>query len=168
MTNMRDIRIEKITFNFGSGKDQTKLEKGMILIKHITGKEPVKTVTHKRIPAWGLRPGLPVGCKLTLRKDIKDLISRLLKAKKSTLSKKSFDDNGTVSFGIHEYIDIPGVEYEPKIGIMGFEVCITLMRPGFRVKNRRLKQAKLPARHKISREEAIEFMKKEFGLSIGG
>jgi large subunit ribosomal protein L5 len=165
---MKNIKVEKLTFNFGSGKDQKKLEKGMILIKHITGKNPIKTITQKRIPSWGLRPGLPVGCKLTLRgKKVQDLIVRLLKAKKNQLTIKQFDNNGSVAFGIHEYIEIPEVEYEPKIGIMGFEVCITLSRPGFRIKNRKLNKAKIHKNHKISKEEAIEFMKKEFSVEVG-
>jgi large subunit ribosomal protein L5 len=67
-----------------------------------------------------------------------------------------------VSFGVPEYIDIPGVSYNPDVGIMGFEACITLERPGFRVKRRRLRTAAIHRRHRISREEAIDFMKKEF------
>jgi len=166
MNAMKQIRIEKLTFNFGSGKEQAKLEKGMRLIKHITGIEPVKTHTQKRIPSWGLRPGLPVGCKLTLRKDTKPLLARLLKAVKNRLNEKNFDNNGTVSIGIPEYIEIPDVEYDPKIGIIGFEVMVTLTRPGFRVKKRRLMPAKISKGHKITREEAIDFMKKEFNVEV--
>ncbi len=165
---MRKIVVDKLTFNFGSGKDQAKLEKGMLLIKHITGKDPVKTLTNKRIPGWGLRPGLPVGCKLTVRGGkAKEMLTRLLKAKKNQLKKSQFDNNGTVAFGIHEYIDIPGVEYEPKIGIMGLEVCVTLKRPGFRIKDRKLKKAKIHKRHRINREEAIMFMQKEYNVTTG-
>lgn len=163
---MRRIVVEKLTYNFGSGKEQSKLDKGMILIKHVTGIEPVKTITNKRIPGWGLRPGLPVGCMLTVRTKLKDAISRLLAARKNTLTEKNFDHNGTVSFGIPEYIEIPGVEYDPKIGLMGFEVSITLRRPGFRVKSRRKRPARIPERHRISKEEAIDFMKKEFGVKV--
>ena len=68
MNPMQVPRIEKITLNVGAGKDQARLEKGVALLKMITGIDPVKTVTAKRIPGWGLRPGLPIGCKLTLRK----------------------------------------------------------------------------------------------------
>jgi len=67
MNPMKVIRIEKITLNIGAGKDQNRLDKAKILLKHVTGIEPVKTVTKKRIPNWGLRPGLPIGCKITLR-----------------------------------------------------------------------------------------------------
>ena len=66
-----------------------------------------------------------------------------------------------------EYIDIPGVEYYPDIGIMGFEVSVTLNRPGYRVERRRLKRSKISKLHKVKREEAIEFMKNEFGVKVG-
>jgi large subunit ribosomal protein L5 len=166
MNAMQKIRIEKITLNIGSGKEQSKLEKGMKLIKHLTGSDPVKTITKKRIPNWGLRPGLPIGCKLTIRNGQKvELIGRLLKAKNNKLSANNFDENGSVSFGIHEYIDIPGVSYNPEVGIMGFQACITLSRPGFRIKMRRLKKSSVPKRHRISKDEAMQFMKNEFGVS---
>jgi large subunit ribosomal protein L5 len=165
---MRNIVVDKLTFNVGSGKDQAKLEKGIKLIRHITGKDPVKTITNKRIPSWGLRPGLPVGCKLTLRGSaIGDLIPRLLAAKKSTLKRQQFDDAGSVAFGIKEYIDIPGVEYNPEIGITGFEVCITLKRPGYRVRDRRLRPAKIAKRHSIRQAEAIAFLQETFKITIG-
>lgn len=165
---MRNIRIDKLTFNFGSGKDQAKLDKGMMLIKHITGQDPVKTITSKRIPAWGLRPGLSVGCKLTLRHArARELIARLVQAKKSLLHRSQFDDNGSVAFGIPEYIDIPGVQYDPKIGIAGLQVCITLRRPGYRIRDRKLKKGRISKTHRITRDEAIEFMKNEFSIKVG-
>ena len=134
---MKDIRVEKLTINIGSGKNQDLLEKGVQLIKHITGSEPVKTKTNKRIPSWGLRPGLPIGCKVTLRKNkAQELIPRLLDAKSNILKEGNFDDNGSVAVGIHEYIDIKDVKYAPEIGVMGWQVCIKLERPGFRVKRR--------------------------------
>ena len=78
MNPMQEIRIEKITLNIGAGKDQLKLEKGIKLLKNITGIEPVKTTTSKRIPEWGIRPGLPIGCKITLRKkEAEKLLKRL-------------------------------------------------------------------------------------------
>ena len=67
MNKMREIRIEKLTLNFGAGKDQSRLDKGMKLIKTLAGRQPVKTLSKERIAAWGLRKNLPIGCKLTLR-----------------------------------------------------------------------------------------------------
>jgi len=168
MNAMRNIRIEKITLNVGAGKNQDVLKKGQKLIKSITGIEPVVTKTKKRIPAWGLRPGLPVGCKVTLRKEnAKETLRRLLSAKSNKLSLKQFDEEGNFSFGVHEYIDIPGAKYDPEIGMMGLEVTITLERPGFRVKKRRIGKAKVSKKHKITKEEAIQFVKNEFNVEVG-
>ncbi len=167
MNPMRNIRIEKITLNIGSGTNTAKLEKGMKLIQNLAGKPPVKTFTNKRIPTWGLRPGLPIGCKLTLRKNsAREMLSRLLKAKESKLSARQFDNLGNVAFGIHEYIDIPGAKYDPAIGIMGLEVCVTLERAGFRVKRRMAKSSRISKKHSISRQEAIDYLKNEFNIAV--
>ena len=164
---MKEIRIEKITLNIGAGKDQPKLDKGILLLKNITKAKPVKTFATKRIPEWGIRPGLPVGCKVTLRKEnAKELLIRLLKAKENMLKGKQFDKNGNIAFGIPEYIDIPEVKYDPKIGVMGLEICISLEKPGYRVKRRATKKRKIGNKHKITQAQAIEFMKNKFGIKI--
>ncbi len=168
MNVMREIRIEKLTLNIGAGKNPELLKKGSKLFKNITGIEPVKTVTQKRIPNWGLRPGLPIGCKLTLRKkQAHELIPRLLEAKSRRLTANNFDGNGNISFGIHEYIDVPGVKYDPEIGVVGFQVCLTLERHGFRIKRRRLYRATIPHDHRISKEEAMKFMREKFNINVG-
>lgn len=166
---MKEIKIEKVTLNIGAGKEQAKLDKTIMLLKNITGLVPVKTFSKKRIPEWGLRPGLPIGCKITLRKKKAiELLKRLLDAKDNSLTKKQFDNEGNVSFGIHEYIDVPDVKYDPKIGVMGFEVCVTLERAGFRIKRRSVKKRKIPSRHKISKNDSIEFMKQKFNVNVDG
>ena len=168
MTTMKTIKIEKITLNIGSGKDQSKLEKSMKLLKELTGIKPVKTLSTKRIPGWGLRLGLPIGCKLTLRNDAaKKLLIRLLESRDNQLIPKQFDNGGNLAFGIPEYIDIPDIKYDPDIGILGLEVCVTLERPGFRIKRRKIQKKKIPLKHRISKEESMEFMKKEFNIKIG-
>ncbi len=167
MNQMKNIRIEKVTLNIGAGKDQTRLEKGMVLLNIVTNSTPIKTITNKRIQEWGLRPGLPIGCKLTLRKDkaIK-MLPRLLEAVDNKLREKQFDNNGNIAFGIHEYIEVPGVKYDPKIGIMGFEVCVTLERPGYRIKRRKFMARRIPTRHRISKQEAINFMAINFNTRV--
>ena len=168
MNPMRNIKIEKVTLNMGAGKDQAKLEKGMKLMKNITGIAPVKTFSMKRIPEWGLRVGLPIGCKLTLRKKAANaILIRLLEAKDKTLATRQFDAHGNLAFGIPEYIDIPDAKYDPEIGILGLEVCVTLERPGFSIKRRKIQKKKIPSRHIITKEEAIDFMKKKFNVKIG-
>ncbi|MEM4756005.1 MAG: 50S ribosomal protein L5 [Candidatus Woesearchaeota archaeon] len=166
-TPMRTISIEKITLNVGTGKEKVNVERGLRLLKMITGKKPIATLTQRRIPSWGLRPGLPVGCKVTLRKqDATLLLPSLLDAVNFTLSEKNFDGLGNLSFGIHEYIDIKGVKYDPDIGMMGLEVSVTLKRPGFRVKRRRIKPAKPSPSHQITKSEAIHFFKTTYKVKI--
>ena len=166
---MKNIKVEKITLNIGTGKDMKALEKGLKLLEAISSSKPVKTFTNKRIPGWGLRPGLPIGCKVTLRKlKAVGLLKRLLEAIEFRLDEKQFDENGNLSFGIPEYIDIGGMKYIPEIGIIGLEVSVTLERPGYRIKKRRLLKRKVPKKHRISKEDSIEFMKKNFDVKLEG
>ncbi|HII29786.1 50S ribosomal protein L5 [Candidatus Woesearchaeota archaeon CG08_land_8_20_14_0_20_47_9] len=165
---MRRIRIEKLTLNIGAGTSSEALDKAMKLLRSVAGVSPVKTFASKRIPTWGLRPGMPIGCMLTLRGgEAHELVKRLIAARDNTLRESQFDNHGNVSFGIPEYIDIPGVNYDPEIGIKGLQVCITLKRPGFRIKKRRIHRRNIPKRSIITREEAMAFMKEEFNISIG-
>ncbi len=168
MTNpMLKIRIEKVTLNIGAGKDQKMLEKGIKLLKNITGIDPVSTKTDKRIASWGLRPGLPVGCKITLRGEkANEILKQMIGAKDNILGRNNFDDSGNIAFGIHEYIDIPGVEYDPSIGVIGLQVCISLERPGYRVKKKRIRSAKLGNKHIIRKEDSISFMKENFQIKL--
>lgn len=169
MNPMQQIKIEKITINIGVGKEQSNLDKAIKLIKTITGIEPIKTITKKRIPSWGVRPGLPLGCKITLRKQkAKEILKKLLDAKENKLTLTQFDERGNIAFGIHEYIEIPGIKYVPEIGIMGLQVCVTLERPGYRIKRRKNRTNKISQSHLIKKQESIDFMKKEFNIQIAG
>lgn len=114
-----------------------------------------------------MRPGLPIGCKVTLRrKNAIEILNRLLQAKDNKLKESQFDQNGNIAFGIEEYIDIPGVKYDPEIGIIGLEVCVTLERNGFRIKRRRIAKKMIPKKHMITKQESIDFMKKEFNIEL--
>jgi|TARA_Y100000310_G_scaffold102154_1_gene100352 large subunit ribosomal protein L5 len=166
---MRAIKIDKITINIGTGKDQGVLDNGLKLIKHITGTKAVATATTKRIPDWGIRPGLTIGCKLTLRgKKAIELLTVLLEGIENRMDEKQFDNNGNVSFGIKEYIDIPSVKYSPDIPLIGLGVSISLKRAGgLRVKDKRIASRKIGKNHLITKKEAINFMKKKFNVKMG-
>lgn len=157
---MRKIKIAKITLNIGAGKDEGLLKRGLILIQKIAPKIPVKTVTKKRIPGWGLRPGLVIGCKTTVRKDLVPLLKKLLAAKKNKLSPQCFDEMGNFSFGIAEYIDIAGLNYDPELKMMGLEAAVTLERPGYRVKRRKISPRPVGKAHQVTKSEAVEFVRK--------
>ena len=167
MNKMKEIQVDKVIVNFGAGKDAKRLDNGIQIIKMITDQEPVKTYTEVRIPAWGLRPGLPVGAKLTLRgEEANKLLKRFLTAKNNKLPASCVDDYGNVSFGVPEYIDIPDVKYDPKVGVMGLQMSVKLTRPGFRVARRKLQTSKIGKSHQIRKEEAQEFLTKNFGVEF--
>ncbi len=152
----------------GAGEAGDKLEKYTMLLNKITGKKPVQRVSNKRIPTWQVRPGLAIGTKVTIRgKEAEELLKKLLTAVDNTLKPKSFDKEGNFAFGIPEYIDIPGMEYIVEIGIVGLEVAVTLERAGFRIKKRKFNTKKIPTKHRITTEEAQEFMKTKFNVKIG-
>jgi len=165
MSAMRSIRIEKITLNIGAGKEVTRLDKATKLLEAITGIKPVKTVAKKRLPAWGLRPGLPIGCKVTVRRKKEELLKRLLEAIEFRLKESQFDAQGNISFGIPEYINIGEMKYIPEIGVMGLQACVTLERAGFRIKRRKF-AGEIGPKHRITKAEAIEYVK-TFGAKMG-
>ena len=163
---MRKISIVKITLNSGAGKDEEVLKKGLKLLQKFSSNAPVKTITKKRIPGWGLRPGLVIGTKVTIRDNTETLLKRLVAARDNILNEKCFDNRGNFSFGIPEYIDIAGMEYDPDLKIIGLEVAVTLERPGFRVKKKKIGSRSIGKTHKITKIEAINFIKKNFGVEI--
>lgn len=167
MNPMTNIRIEKITINIGVGEAGDKLTKALKLLERITNVKPVQTITMKRIPTWGLRPKLPIGAKVTLRgKKAEEVLIRLFKARDNKINARKFDAQGNLSFGVKEYLDIPGVEYDPNTGIIGLEVAVTLERPGFRIKKRKLNKAKIGHKHLIKKEEAQNFIMNKFNVNI--
>ena len=167
MNKMQNIRIEKLTLNIGVGQAGDKLEKATILLNKLTNKKPVQAVSKKRIPTWGVRPGLAIGAKVTLRgKEAGEMLSRLLKAVEYKLKESSFDKEGNFSFGIKEYIDIPQIDYIVEVGIIGLEASVTLERPGFRVKKRKYEKKNLPKKHRITKEEAINYIQTNFKAQI--
>jgi large subunit ribosomal protein L5 len=156
---MREIKIEKVVVNVSGTADY--LEKGVKLLKLLTGKKPAKMKSKKRIPGWGVRPGLEIGTVVTLRKNTSEFLKKMLITIDNTLRKKQMSENN-FSFGIKEYIEIPGMEYQRDIGIMGFDVTVVFKRTGRRVSLRKMKQGRIPHRQKISKEEIIKFMEDNF------
>ncbi|MDH5267823.1 MAG: 50S ribosomal protein L5, partial [Candidatus Bathyarchaeota archaeon] len=82
------------------------------------------------------------------------------------LSKGCFDRHGNFSFGIKEHIEIPGTKYLPELGIYGMDVSVALGRPGYRVKRRHRARSKVGLDHLLTLEDAMLFVKDEFGVEI--
>lgn len=164
---MRDITIEKVTANIGIGASGERLDHAKELLEKLTGAKVVLTRAKKRNPTFKLRSGMEIGVKTTLRGALAlEFLNKALAAKKKVLRAGNFDSRGNFSFGIHEYIDFPGAKYDPKIGMMGFDICVTLRRRGRRVKERRVKRSRVGKSHLVSRNEGMEFAKSELGVKV--
>lgn len=164
---MKKVTIDKVTVNICVGNDKNTMVKAEKLLSMITKKTPVKCSAKKRLNTWQIRPGLAIGYKVTLRdEEAHDFLKWVLKSKGNKVSKKSLDTYGNFSVGVHEYLDLSGMKYDADIGIIGFEVMTTFKRPGFRVKQRGIKKARIPQRHKVTPEEVVEFMNTELGVQI--
>jgi large subunit ribosomal protein L5 len=165
---MRELLIDKVTVNIGVGAPGERLEYARELISRLAGdKKPIETLAKTRNPVFKLRKGLPIGVKVTLRgKEASDFLEKAFAAKRKKIEKKNFDKEGNFSFGIAEYIDFPGIKYDPEIGMFGFDVCVSMMRRGKRVVRRKLRSSKIGNNHRIPKEEAIEFVSKKFDVTV--
>jgi len=165
INSMQQIEIEKMVLNCGG--IEAKLEKCIRLLKMITGRKILTTNAKKRIPGFGISPGKGAGCKVTLRnkKQINELLKRFFIALSNKIKKKSIADNH-FSFGIHEYIEVPGLEYDRDIGIIGFEADLVFKKKGKRVKERKIKRGKFPKKQQVTKQEIIDYLIKNFELEV--
>jgi large subunit ribosomal protein L5 len=156
---MQKIKIEKVVLSIGGTGEA--LEKGVKLLEMLTQQKPAKMRSTKRIPSLGVRPKLEIGTVVTLRKDSGKYLKRMLIAIDNKLKKKQMSEN-TFSFGIKEYIEIPGTEYQRDIGMIGLDVTVVFIRAGRRVKLKKIKRGKIPKKQIITKEEIIKFMEENF------
>jgi large subunit ribosomal protein L5 len=94
------------------------------------------------------------------------LISKLLTAREKKLAISCFDERGSVSFGIKEHIEIPGIKYDPEIGILGMNVSVLLERPGYSVSRRARRTSRVGKGQLVSRQEAVEFFTEKLGATV--
>ena len=164
---MKKISLEKVVLNMGLGRSGDIIQTAKMALDHITGKKSTAREAKETQRDWGVRKGEPIGAAVTVRgNDAKELLKRLLEAKGNTVNGKSFDNFGNYSFGIKEHIDIPGVKYDPQIGILGLGISITLTRPGFGIRTRSKHKASVGKSHIIKSQEAKDYLVKEFGVTV--
>jgi large subunit ribosomal protein L5 len=164
---MRKLKIEKVTVNVGVGASGDVLDKAKKLLQKLTGKLPVLTNARRREQSFGIRKGDAIGTKVTMRgKDAEEFLGKAFETIDEKISKRAFDKFGNFSFGIKEYIDFPGMRYDPSIGLIGFDVCVTVNRPGARIAERKRKRAKLPNCQRGTKEESIAFITEKYKITV--
>jgi len=128
-------RITKITLNMGIGEasqDKKIVDYAVNDLTLISGQKPVVTVAKKAIAAFKLREGMPIGCKVTLRRDrMYEFLDRLVNFSIPRirdfrgLSGKAFDGQGNYNMGIDEQIAFPEIDYDKIDKLRGMNICIT-------------------------------------------
>lgn len=158
---MRSIRIGKVTLNVGCGDDPQKIEKAKILFKKLTEQEPVVTES-KRRSTFGMPKGKPIGVMVTLRKKkAEEFFKAVLQSLGNKIKSSQLDNDGNISIGIKEYIDLPSIKYMHDVGMLGLDVAVSLERPGYRIKRRRIQKKDIPKKHKINKEDTINWLRQQ-------
>lgn len=161
---MRAVRLSKVVINIGVGESGKRLANAEAIVKALTGQKPVRTMARKTV--FKARRGEPIGVVVTLRKKrAQEFLRRALEVVGNRLPARVFDAQGNFSFGIEDHTDF-GLRYDPDVGIFGMDVAVALERPGYRVSRRRLRRRPVPKSHRVTRDEAMAFMRTTFGVEI--
>ena len=164
---MRKLKIAKVVLNIGVGDAGERLGKAESVLEKLSGCKPTRTLSKSTNRDLGIRLGMPIGCKVTLRGKAADkIIKESLWVRENRIPAYCFSKTGGLSFGIPDYTGYKNESYDPDIGIFGLDIAIAFERPGFRVARRKIKSNKVGKNHRISAEECQEFMKKSFGLEV--
>ncbi|MBC2668335.1 50S ribosomal protein L5 [Novosphingobium piscinae] len=128
-------RLEKITLNMGVGEasqDKKKVQTAAAEMELIAGQKPVITKAKKSIAQFKLREGMPIGCKVTLRRErMYEFLDRLVTVAMPRirdfrgLNPKSFDGRGNYAMGLKEQIIFPEISYDQIEKVRGMDIIVT-------------------------------------------
>lgn len=160
-------KIDKVTINIGVGEAGERLKKAEKVLESLTGQKPIETLSKTTNKDWGIRDLMPIGCKVTLRgKKANEFITEALSTRENRMAGYSFDDEGNLSFGIPDHTLFKSQKYDPNIGIFGMDVNVTMKRYGYRVKNRRVARRRIPHKHRVQKEETMNFFRERFNVEV--
>ena len=136
LKNIMEVpRITKITLNMGVGEavaDKKIMENARADMEKISGQRPVTTIARKSVAGFKIRDGMPIGCKVTLRRErMYEFLDRLVNIAIPRvrdfrgLNPKSFDREGNYSMGVTEQIIFPEINYDEIDALRGMDITIT-------------------------------------------
>ncbi len=134
--NLMEVpKIDKIVLNMGVGEatqDKKKVDKAAEEMALIAGQKPVITKAKKSVATFKLREGMPIGCKVTLRRErMYEFLDRLITVALPRvrdfrgLNPKSFDGRGNYAMGLKEQIIFPEINYDKIDSVRGMDVIVT-------------------------------------------
>ena len=128
-------RLDKIVINMGVGEatqDKKKVEQAAAEMEKIAGQKPVITKAKTSIAQFKLREGMPIGCKVTLRREkMFEFLDRLVTVALPRvrdfrgLNPKSFDGRGNYAMGLKEQIIFPEINYDQIDKVRGMDIIVT-------------------------------------------
>ena len=132
---MQVPRLDKIVINMGVGdatQDKKKVDQAVSEMELIAGQKPVVTKAKKSIAQFKLREGMPIGCKVTLRKErMYEFLDRFITIALPRvrdfrgLNDKSFDGRGNYACGVKEQLIFPEISYDKVDQVRGMDVIVT-------------------------------------------
>lgn len=127
-------RLEKVVINMGVGEavnDTKKVQNAVEALTLIAGQKPVVTRAKKSIAGFKVRDAMPLGCKVTLRRErMYEFVDRLITVALPRvrdfrgLNGKSFDGRGNFAMGVKEHIVFPEIEYDRVTDIWGMDIIV--------------------------------------------
>jgi large subunit ribosomal protein L5 len=164
---MRNPKVEKVVVHMGVGESGQHLVDAESILETVTGQTVVRSYAKRTLPAFTIKKGEPIGCKVTLRGEAAEsFLETSLGIVERKIDESQFDIFGNVSFGVEEHTDYPGMRYDPNIGIFGMDIAVVVNRPGYRVSKRRIAKRKIPTSHKITKEDTISFFKDKYAVEV--
>lgn len=149
-------KLEKITLNMGVGEavaDKKILQHALDDLEKISGQKPVITISKKSIAGFKIRDGMPIGCKVTLRRDrMYEFLDRLITIAIPRirdfrgLNGKAFDGRGNYSMGVKEQIIFPEIDFDKVDAVRGLDITITTSAKTDQEARALLEQFKFPFR----------------------
>jgi len=153
---MQIPRINKITINMGVGEaiaDKKILQNAVDDLIKISGQKPIITFARKSIAGFKIREGMPIGCKVTLRREkMYEFLDRLISIAIPRirdfrgLNPRSFDGRGNYTIGIKEQIIFPEIDYDKIDALRGMDITITTSAKSDEEAKALLEQFKFPFR----------------------
>jgi large subunit ribosomal protein L5 len=128
-------RITKVTLNMGVGEavaDRKALENAMNDLERISGQKPVPCKARVSVASFKIREGVPIGCKVTLRRErMYEFLDRLINVAIPRIrdfrgfTRKSFDGRGNYNLGVREQIIFPEIDYDQVDSLRGLDIAIS-------------------------------------------
>merc|ERR1711924_1972 len=163
---MRAVICDKLIINIAVGESGDRLTKAVRVLQQLSDQTPVENFARYTVRTFGIRRNEKIAAHVTVRgQKAMDLIERGLKITDYEISAKHFSATGNFGFGVNEYIDL-GLKYDPQTGIYGMDFFIVLRRPGFNVPKKKAKRGRMGISHRVTKEDAMEWVRQTFNADI--